>query len=114
MFAQGRSRFDATMLNAFIRMMGVYPPGSIVQLTDDRYALVIAVNSSRPLKPRVMVFDAAVPAEQALSLNLEEAPTVGIRRSLKSADLPRAATLYLRPRARFAYYFHASEAGHLD
>ncbi len=38
MFAQGRSRFDATMLNAFIRMMGVYPPGSTVQLTDDRYA----------------------------------------------------------------------------
>ncbi len=114
MFAQGRSRFDATMLNAFIRMMGVYPPGSIVQLTDDRYALVVAVNSSRPLKPRVMVFDAAVPSDQALSLNLEDAPTVGIRRSLKAADLPRAATLYLRPRARFAYYFHASEAGQLD
>ena len=28
MFAQGRNRFDSTMLNAFIRMMGVYPPGS--------------------------------------------------------------------------------------
>ncbi len=114
MFAQGRSRFDATMLNAFIRMMGVYPPGSIVQLTDDRYALVVAVNSSRPLKPRVMVYDAQVPSDQALSLNLEESPTLGIRRSLKSVDLPRAATLYLRPRARFAYYFHASETGPLD
>lgn len=109
MFAQGRSRFDATLLNAFIRMMGVYPPGSIVQLTDDRYALVVAVNSSRPLKPRVMVHDPAVPAEEALSISLEETPTLGIRRSLKAGDLPKAATLYLRPRARFAYFFDACD-----
>ena len=38
-------------------MMGVYPPGSAVQLTDDRYALVVSVNSSRPLKPRVLVHE---------------------------------------------------------
>ena len=52
LFAQARSQFDATMLNAFIRMMGVYPAGSVVQLTDDRYALVMSVNSTRPLKPQ--------------------------------------------------------------
>ena len=38
-------------------MMGVYPAGSVVQLTDDRYALVVGVNSTRPLKPRVLVHD---------------------------------------------------------
>ena len=59
MFAQTRSKFDASMLNAFIRMMGVYPPGSVVQLTDDRFALVTNVNSTRPLKPRVLVYDRA-------------------------------------------------------
>jgi hypothetical protein len=37
----------AAVLNAFIRMMGVYPAGSLVQLTDDRYAMVVGVNSSR-------------------------------------------------------------------
>lgn len=105
MFAQGRSRFDATMLNAFIRMMGVYPPGSAVQLTDDRYALVVAVNSSRPLKPRVMVFDPKVPREESLILNLESQPDLGIRRSLKPAMLPQAALDYLAPRQRVAYFF---------
>ncbi|MDN3918681.1 HD-GYP domain-containing protein [Roseateles violae] len=105
MFAQGRNRFDATMLNAFIRMMGVYPPGSTVQLTDDRYALVVAVNSSRPLKPKVMVHDPKVPREEALVLNLEEQPDLGIRRSLKPQQLPRAALDYLSPRTRVAYFF---------
>ncbi len=107
MFAQGRNRFDATMLNAFIRMMGVYPPGSTVQLTDDRYALVVSVNSARPLKPRVMVHDPLVPREEALVLNLEELPDLGIRRSLKPQALPRAALDYLSPRARIAYFFDA-------
>ena len=40
--------FDAVVLNTFIRMMGVYPPGSVVQLVNDRYAMVVSVNSSRP------------------------------------------------------------------
>ena len=61
MFAQSQHQFDSTMLSAFIRMMGVYPPGSVVQLTDDRYALVVSVNSTRPLKPRVLVHDPSEP-----------------------------------------------------
>ncbi|MDR7335589.1 putative nucleotidyltransferase with HDIG domain [Roseateles asaccharophilus] len=111
MFAQGRNRFDATMLNAFIRMMGVYPPGSTVQLTDDRYALVVSVNSARPLKPRVMVHDIKIPKEEALVLNLEEMPDLGIRRSLKPQFLPRASLDYLSPRARIAYFFDAISTG---
>ena len=54
LFAQGKNKFDPAILNAFIKMMGVYPPGSVVQLTDDRYGMVVSVNSSRPLRPRVV------------------------------------------------------------
>jgi hypothetical protein len=93
------------MLNAFIRMMGVYPPGSVVQLTDDRYALVTSVNSSRPLKPRVLVHDPAVAAEDALLLNLEEQPDLGIRRSVRATNIPPAAQAYLSLRQRIVYYF---------
>jgi HD-GYP domain-containing protein (c-di-GMP phosphodiesterase class II) len=105
MFSQGQKKFDATMLNAFIRMMGVYPPGSVVQLTDDRYAMVVTVNSSRPLKPRVLVHDAKVPRDEALLLDLEAQTTLGIRRSLKAAQLPAAAREYLQPGSRIAYFF---------
>jgi putative nucleotidyltransferase with HDIG domain len=104
-FAQTRTKFDATMLNAFIRMMGVYPPGSLVQLTDDRYATVVSCNSSRPLKPRVLVCDTKVPAEAALLLNLDSCTDLGIRRSLKATQLPAAARDYLSPRQRMVYFF---------
>jgi putative nucleotidyltransferase with HDIG domain len=105
LFAQGRQRYDAGVLNAFIRMMGVYPAGSLVQLTDDRFAMVIGVNGSRPLKPRVLVHDPKVPRNEALLLNLEETPDVGIRRSLTAGKLPPPALEYLDPRPHVAYYF---------
>ena len=108
LFAQSRSKFDATVLNAFIRMMGVYPAGSVVQLTDDRYAMVTSVNSSRPLKPRVLVHDPKTAREDALFLNLETTPDLGIRRSLAPNKLPREALEALSPRPRVAYFFEAA------
>jgi len=107
LFAQGRTRYDAAVLGTFIRMTGVYPAGSLVQLTDDRYAMVVGINSSRPLKPRVLVHDLRVPKSEALLLNLERARDIGIRRSLAPAKMPSAALDYLDPRPRVAYYFEA-------
>jgi HD-GYP domain-containing protein (c-di-GMP phosphodiesterase class II) len=104
-FAQMKQRHDGVVLAAFIRMMGVYPPGSVVQLSDDHYALVVSVNSARPLKPRVIVHDPAVPAEDALILDLEHVDAPGIRRSIKPALLPRVVHDYLSPRARICYFF---------
>ena len=104
-FAQYRPRFDAAVLRAFIRMMGVYPPGSVVQLSDERYATVVSVNAARPLKPRIFVFDPRVPKHEALLLDLETMPDLGIKRSLKPGALPRAALDYLSPRQRICYFF---------
>ena len=98
------------MLNAFIRMMGVYPPGSVVQLTDDRLALVTNVNSTRPLKPRVLLFDPAVPVDEALHINLEQHTDLGIRRSLRPQQLSYDALQYLSPRQRVVYFFEPAQA----
>jgi putative nucleotidyltransferase with HDIG domain len=105
LFAQCRSKFDETLLSAFIKMMGIYPPGSVVQLSDERFAMVMTVNATNPLKPRVLVHDAGVPVQEAIHLDLEKAPTIGIRRSLKPTQLPARTLEYLKPRQRIAYFF---------
>ena len=109
-FSQMKQRYDGVVLAAFIRMMGVYPPGSVVQLSDEHYALVVSVNSARPLKPRVIVHDPAVPCEEALILDLEHADAPGIRRSIKPGILPKAVHDYLSPRARICYFFERAMA----
>lgn len=104
-FSQLKTRFDTTALSAFIRMMGVYPPGSVVQLIDDRFGIVVSVNSVRPLKPKLLVHESGVVRSEAPILDLETATTVGIRRSIKPAALPSAAMEFLAPSARVSYYY---------
>lgn len=105
MFAQLKPRFDMPCLTAFIRLMGVYPPGSVVQLSNESFALVDSVNTARPLKPTVLVYDPKVPRDEALLLDLQSAPALGIRRSMHARQLPRAALDYLCPRKRMTYFF---------
>jgi HD-GYP domain-containing protein (c-di-GMP phosphodiesterase class II) len=104
-FAQMKARFDTITLGAFIRMMGVYPPGSVVQLVDARYAMVVSVNSSRPLRPRIIVHEPSVPKDEALILDLEHAKDLGIKRSVRPLQLPKATIDYLSPRQRICYFF---------
>ena len=111
LFAQGKNKFDTAILSCFIKMMGVYPPGSTVQLTNDRYGLVVSVNASRPLKPRVLVHEPGVPREEAQVVDLEQVSGLGIRRSIKPLALPPESLGYLAPKARTAYFFGAADAG---
>ena len=104
-YAQRKAAFDPKVLNIFVRLMGVYPPGSVVELSDGRFAMVVSVNSSRPLRPRVIVHDKGIPAEEALVVELENLPELGIRRSLKPVQLPKASHDYLSPRKRLCYFF---------
>jgi putative nucleotidyltransferase with HDIG domain len=108
MFSQQRSRYDARLLQAFIRFMGVYPPGTVVGLSNDALGLVIQINPARPLKPTVIVYDAGIPKHEALILDLNEESDVNITRAIRPAMLPAAVFDYLSPRKRVSYYFDAS------
>ena len=113
LFTQGQRKFETAILAAFIKMMGVYPAGSTVQLTDDRFALVVRVNSSRPLRPCVLVHDAQVPAEEAAYVDLEACAGLGIRRCLRPQQLPPRVLDYLAPQPRVAYFFEPARESEL-
>ncbi|WP_051258740.1 MULTISPECIES: HD-GYP domain-containing protein [Chitinibacter] len=109
MFAQQKPKFDPAAMNMLIRSLGVYPPGTLVQLSNEYYGLVVAVNASRPLKPQVLVYDPSIPAEQAMVLDLERHPDLNISKALKASQLARPVLSYLNPRKRMTYYFSPSE-----
>jgi putative nucleotidyltransferase with HDIG domain len=109
-YAQTQHKFDAVILAAFIKMMGVYPAGSMVQLNDGRFAMVVGVNSARPLRPRLLVHEPKVPRHEALIVDMERQPEISIRRSVKPLTLPSDAMVYLSPRQRVAYFFEPARA----
>ena len=53
------SHFDEEIVGCFIRMVGIYPPGEIVELTNGEVAIIIGCPPGNKLKPRVLrVLDA--------------------------------------------------------
>ena len=111
MFSKHRSLFDPKLLQVFIRFMGVYPPGTVVGLSNEALGLVIKVNAARALKPTVIVYDAGIPKSEALILDLGDEPDINISRALRPAQLPPAVFDYLSPRRRVSYYFDAAAPG---
>jgi putative nucleotidyltransferase with HDIG domain len=105
MYAQQRNKYDTLPLTTFIRCMGVYPPGTVVVLSNETVGIVVAVNSSRPLKPTVLIYDPDVPKNEAIVVDLEQEPDVTVARTLKPRQLPQAVSDYLAPRKRMSYFF---------
>ncbi len=107
MFALNRTKFDQEQLQAFIRCIGVYPPGSIVQLSNGMPGLVLSANPAMPLKPNVLLYDPEVPDEQAVIVNLGQVPDLRINHGLRPGQLPLSIHRYLNPRTRVTYFFDA-------
>jgi HD-GYP domain-containing protein (c-di-GMP phosphodiesterase class II) len=49
------NEFQAELIEQFIQVVGVYPVGTLVELSDGRVGVVIAHNQVRRLKPRIML-----------------------------------------------------------
>ena len=109
MFRDEAAAWDAAMLKRFIRLLGVYPPGSLVQLSNGNVALVITVNHADLLRPSVMVYDPDTPKEKALVVDLVDEPEVSIDLVMKASELDDAVQQYLAPRRRMSYYHSSSK-----
>ena len=69
-------QFDADMVEAFIRMIGIYPPGSLVELNTGEVALVISTHPGRRLTPKIeIVLDAKKQATTPRILDLGKQTT---------------------------------------
>ncbi|QLG86905.1 DUF3391 domain-containing protein [Chitinibacter bivalviorum] len=109
MFSHQKAKFDPAAMNILIRSLGVYPPGTLVQLSNELFGLVVAVNASRPLKPQVLVHDPSVSRDDPIVLDLERHADLNISKALKASQLPRPVLAYLNPRKRMTYFFSPSE-----
>ena len=111
MFAKLRGKFDPKLLQVFIRCLGVYPPGTIVQLSNGVIGMVVTVNTSRPMKPVVTIYDAGVPRDEAVLVDMDRESDLNIAKSIRPAQVPKEIYHYLSPRKRVSYYFDAGTAG---
>jgi len=98
MWSRDQKGFDSGLLQLFVRAMGVYPPGSIVQLSDGQIGTVVgSAPVSKPLAPKVMIYAPEVPRHQAIIADLATQEVVTIERPLRLQDRSVEELNYLLP-----------------
>ncbi|SQH76237.1 HD family phosphohydrolase [Shewanella benthica] len=98
-----KAQLNQQVTGKMIKMLGIYPPGSIVELSSGQFAMVMSVNLDKILFPRILVYDAMVPKEQAPIVDLE-VEGLSIVRCIQPMALPEKIFKYLNPRERVSYY----------
>ncbi|MCD8546930.1 MAG: DUF3391 domain-containing protein [Aeromonadaceae bacterium] len=96
--------FDGNFIKLLIKVLGIYPPGSLVRLSDETLALVMASEPSAPLKPIVLPYEKGRVSEgvDLIPLQQDERQIMGL---CKLEELNQAQHDFFSLGKHFCYYF---------
>ena len=105
LFKKEASHFQPEIFQTFVKMLGIYPPGSFVMLSNGSVGLVIESNATEIMHPLVMVYDPEIPRAEAILLDLRDAD-IAVESVVNPGALPVQTVEYLAPRGRVDYYLN--------
>ena len=108
MYKHQKQMFAADVLVAMIQTLGVYPPGTVLALSDGRFAKVLNINFKYRLKPLVMIYDKNAPADQPVTADLQSQTELTILRGMTRDELPRPIVEYFRLKRWTGYFIQSS------
>ncbi|PMG76381.1 HD family phosphohydrolase [Shewanella sp. 10N.286.51.B7] len=97
-----QKKLNTEYVGKLIKTIGIYPPGSVIELSSGQFGMVMSVNLNKILFPQIMLYDPLVPKEQAPIIDLER-EEISIVRCLPVSALPENIFKYLNPRERISY-----------
>ncbi len=102
---------DPQALEVFIRTLGVYPPGTVVQLSNGMTGMVVNVSPDSAARPGVMVHHSEIPKKEALIIDLRVETSIQVEKTLRVEQLSREVFRYLSPSKHVGYSADAASAG---
>lgn len=105
MYQNYRSELRTDILVSFIRGIGVYPPGTLVELSDGNRGMVIALGKDTKIKPTVLVYAEKEPVDGPILLDLAE-EDLKVERTLVPEDLSPEEFDYFSPDRSLGFYIH--------
>ena len=84
MFRQEGARLDKDVLALMIKLLGVYPPGTVVQLSDGALAMVVTPGPNS-LQPQVLLYEPELAKEDAPTIELHTEPGLKITEAIRPA-----------------------------
>lgn len=107
LFRSMAGKYDKALLSTLIKLLGVYPPGTVVQLSDGSLALVVSPGATS-LQPRVLIYSPEVPRDEAPTLDLADEPGLKVTEAVRPSLLPPDVLEWLNPQQRLSYFYSVS------
>jgi len=92
-----KGEFSQDVIIGLIRALGVYPPGTFVELNDGVIGVVVGVNPQIRAKPQVMTYAPELPKDEVTIIDLAQDEDVSIQRCLRPEELSRKIRRALSP-----------------
>jgi len=84
------------IIKTFIKTIGVYPPGCLIELSDGNLGMVIATSNTHSTRPTIIIYEQMTPRATPIIINLSEVGDLNIVRSINAADAPETVVSYLK------------------
>lgn len=108
MFRHEAHLWDKAVLTVLIKLLGVYPPGTVVQLSDNSLAMVVSPGPSS-LVPQVLLYTPELPKDRAPTAELHTEPNLKIVETIRPSSLPPDVRAWLNPQQRLSYFFSVQD-----
>ncbi len=103
MYKNMKEKLPSILVENLVKSMGVYPPGSLVELDDGRVGVVVSINRRSAMKPTVILFEKGVSKKDPSLVDLDQERHCKIKKALLTSELSDEAAEYLEPGRRKGY-----------
>lgn len=104
LYLNSKTIYPEEVVIALIQVLSVYPPGTVVELSDTSVGLVVSINLQARMRPLIILYDPTVERENPNITDLSIDQNRSIVRSITRHELPPAVSEYLNL-ARWTGYF---------
>ena len=108
MYKHQQHLFAPEVVVAMIQTFGVYPPGTVVTLSDGTLGLVLNINFETRLKPLVLLNDPTATRENPTTIDLSGGSGLTIVRAVPRAELSHQVTEYFDIKRWTGYFIQSS------
>lgn len=108
LYGKSKTLYPQEVVVALIQTLGVYPPGSIVELSDGTAALVLSLNVESRMRPIVLLYDPSTANDHPRVIDLAQDTSLSIVRNLPKQRLAPAIVSYLDFHRWTGYFIESS------
>ncbi len=108
LYLTGKTTFSEEVIVALIQILSVYPPGTVVELTDKSIGLVMSINLQARMRPLVILYDPTVDQANPNIANLSLDTNRSIARSITRNELSQEVSGYLNLTRWTGYFINSS------